>query len=87
MTTKTAKKIKKDIPGMKGEAALYQLSTPHSGHEFVVVSAVSVFGEPETYIFPADESGEVLGWAQLEGSFRGDLDHAQALENAGYELV
>ena len=41
----------------------------------------------ETYIFPADEDGNVLDWGELEGSYRGGMDHEEALHNAGYEIV
>lgn len=84
-----------------GDARLYELSEPVSyvadfdddGNDvlaetsFVAVSAANaVFSGPETYIFPADSDGEVLNWAELDGSYRGGLDHAQALQNAGYEV-
>ncbi len=43
--------------------------------------------EPETYIFPCTPEGNVTSWGELEGSYRGGLSHAQALLNAGYEIV
>lgn len=50
---------------------------------YVIVSAAwSTFSGPETYIFPADGEGNVLSWSELEGSYRGGLDHDVAL--AGY---
>ena len=55
--------------------------------DYVVASAVVAFGVPETYLFPADENGVVLDWLELEGSFRGDLDHERAIRNAGYEVT
>ncbi len=56
--------------------------------EYVVVSAADVFySGPETYIFEADAEGEVTNWSELEGSFKGDLDHVQALWEAGYRVV
>lgn len=83
--------LEKRIDGMRGDAALYRLSEPmktwsDTTTDHVVVSAVRVLGVPETYIFAADASGEVTGWGELEGSFRGGLDHAEALRGAGYEL-
>lgn len=82
--TKTATKIK-NLNGWEGDARLYRLSEPLDGHEYVIVSAVvAMFSGPETYIFPADPEGEVTGWGELEGSFRGGLDHVEALEGAGY---
>lgn len=55
--------------------------------EYVMVSAAAPMGQPETYIFPADAEGEVLDWGELPGSFKGGLDHEQALRNAGYEIA
>lgn len=55
--------------------------------EFVVVSAVvAMYSGPETYIFPASPEGEVTDWGELNGSFRGALDHGEALRRAGYEV-
>jgi hypothetical protein len=89
---KTAKYIKR-FTGSRGDAAVYELSEPiadfggtkKSSH--VVVSAVSVMGEPETYIFPCDADGNITSWGELPGSFKGGLDHAEALRGAGYEVV
>lgn len=83
---------------MQSDARHYHLDPPLDGHQDVVVSAVVVnpgnpwidfFGQygAETYIFPANEVGEVTDWGELEGSFHGDLDHIRALENAGYVVV
>ncbi len=94
--------IKRIGENMRGDARLYELETPvyysfydlttgESGEAYtkhVLVSAADVpFSGPETYIFPADETGKVLDWGELDGSFRGSLDHARALANAGYEEV
>lgn len=96
----TAKLIKSNLPGFLGTAHLYELSEPvafdydwdtdtyKEDTNYVVVSAANVlYSGPETYIFPADKDGEVLSWAELSGSFRGAMDHAQALQNAGYEVI
>jgi hypothetical protein len=40
----------------------------------------------ETFIFPADKDGCVLDWGELEGSYRGDLNHERALNGLGFEL-
>ena len=84
----TAKFVRR-LDGWKGDARLYQLdpALPDGGHRYVIVSAaiVSLTG-PETYIFPASESGEPIDMLELNGSFRGELDHAQALRNAGYDV-
>ena len=60
-------------------------------HDFVIVSAVvalQIEGPgPETYIFPADENGEIVSWGEMPGSLKGTLSHAEALENAGYTIT
>lgn len=77
--------------------SLYQLSPPLEAkdwddnvkdvHEYVVVSAVNAMDTgAETYIFPADSEGKITDWLELDGSFKGALDHAEALANAGYEI-
>lgn len=93
--TKTAVFIKY-AEGMRGDARLYKLDPPiveedYEGtidvYEYVIVSATTVdFSGPETYIFGANENGEVISWTELDGSFRGGLDHTQALDNAGYSI-
>lgn len=84
----------KTLDGWRGEARLYKVDPPmaygwgddEGTTEYVVVSAVVVpyIGGAETYIFPAREDGSVIEYGEMEGSFRGALDHEQALENAGY---
>ena len=73
---------------------LYHMEPPladyseENTHEFVIVSAVvAMFSGPETYIFPADVSGEITDWGELPGSFKGELSVKTALENAGYTVV
>jgi len=95
---KTAKFVRQ-IEGFRGDARLYCLSESVEYGEwdkekeeridkttsYVVVSAVvAPFPGPETYIFPASEDGGVLNWSELEGSFRGGLDHVKALGRAGF---
>jgi hypothetical protein len=54
----------------------------------VRVSAVHLhFGGIETYIFAANESGDVTDWGELEGSRKGTLSHAVVLDNIGYTIV
>ena len=86
--------FKKRLETFTGDAALYELSEPlkpyaidenDSEYNYVVVSAAIAWGGPETYIFGADESGNVLDWLELPGSIRGIYCHKTALENAGYE--
>lgn len=74
---------------------LWQLSEPvdwgweqDSGSTIYVVTSaiVAIFSGPETYIFPADSDGEIIDWAQLNGSYQGELDHEKAILGAGWEL-
>lgn len=82
---KTAKLLKTNPqPGGPADQKLWLLSEPLEGHTHVVTSAVTVLGEPETYIFASNEEGLIEEWGELDGSFRGELDHEQALRNAGY---
>ena len=85
----------RDLDGFTGHASLYELSEPaaygygdDAGHTtFVVVSATNaIFSGPETYIFAADKKGKVKSWSEMEGSYRGDLDHAKALRGAGFTI-
>lgn len=79
-----------------GDGRVYRVDPPMSSgwggeevgpYEHVWVSAVTAYGEPETWIFGCDESGDVLDWGELPGSLRGSLDHAEALRRAGYEVA
>ncbi len=82
---------KPNNPG--AEQAIYTLSEPLQGHTTVLVSAIpgiirSVSLEPETYIFGFDVAAdEVVEWGELDGSFRGEMNHAKALDGAGYEVT
>ena len=89
------------IIGWRGDARLYKLSEPTEYNkpwdddappakttDYIIVSAAhTVDHGPETYIFPALEDGDVLDWGELDGSFRGGLDHKKALKAAGYILT
>ena len=83
----------KQMDGWRGDAALYRLSPPMAGvdgwaFDHVIVSAVIAIGSgPETYLFGCDENGENIDFSELPGSFRGDRDHATALNGAGYSIV
>jgi hypothetical protein len=97
MTVKAAHLIRTGL--LLGDASLYRVDPPMTygdlcdeedkgTTEFVIVSAVNVpFSGPETYIFPADSDGEVVDWLELDGSYRGGLDHEAALRGAGYEVL
>ena len=95
---KTARFVKKCDWGT-GDARLYELSEPVEYDDdppakktkFVAVSATivpfSAFSGSETFIFPADENGEVIDWGELDGSYSGGLSHIEALERAGFQVV
>jgi len=90
MSKKTATFLGRVNPDANGYQKLYRLDPPLDGNEHVVTSAVTVFGPwggPETYIFPADSEGIVMSWLELDGSYKGGLDHEEALTNAGYEVA
>lgn len=75
------------LDGWKGDARLFKVDPPLDSAAYVVVSAVTVpFTGPETFIFAADAEGEVTSFSELPGSFSGDLDHARALQDAGYSI-
>lgn len=68
---------------------LYKLSKNGSiNNEYVVVSSVFAFdtSQEETLIFAADETGKIIDWNDLPGSYRGGMDHELALQNAGYKI-
>lgn len=77
--------------GWASDARLFRLDPPlddgDTSYEYVIVSGVvAMFSGSETYIFPARADGEAINMRELDGSFRGDIDHAKALRNAGYEI-
>ena len=94
---RTATYLREVNPAARGDQKLYRLDPPMPMGEwsnadfaettFVVVSAANVpYCGPETYIFAADADGNVTDWGALDGSFQGDMDHEEALRNAGYEV-
>lgn len=43
-------------------------------------------GCPETYLFAANEDGEVIDWCEMEGSFKGAYNHEEAMNNSNFPL-
>ena len=96
---KTATFIK-NCRDFSGDARLYKLSEsmeykkpwdkddpPAKKTKFVIVSATHVMlSGNETYIFPSNEDGKVIDWGELDGSYRGGLDHEEALRGAGFSV-
>lgn len=90
----TALFIKDLEPKDRSDQRLYLLDPPLAHYdpdrkaaEYVVVSACLVEGAPETYIFAADESGEITNWCEMSGSCKGTLQHSVALARAGYSII
>lgn len=87
----------KDTSNVRANAALYRFDPPlvssgwddAPGHDvpYAVVSAASPSGDPETYVFEADEAGQIVDWSEMECSQRGTLSHEDVLQDAGYEIV
>ena len=87
--------IRGDLPEFVGRASLYRIF-PEVAYDddgvmhttnYVIVSAVHDHLINETFIFPADESGSVIDWGELDGSLRGTTSHRKALEGAGYNVI
>jgi predicted acetyltransferase len=62
--------------------------------KFIVSSAVFVenffTGEkvvPETFLFPANENGQIISFLELRGSLNRVFDHEKAIENVGFTIV
>lgn len=89
MMAGTASKVR-DLPRPTGKAALYQLTPPLGGHEYVIASAIVIEGTlgltgPETLVFPANENGAATSLREIAGG-RGYLSHERALNEAGYTI-
>jgi hypothetical protein len=102
MKMKTAVEILRGVSNTGAVQVLFKLSEPvnyaydcgleklKKQTDYVIVSALPMACatfKPQTYIFPADENGEILDWNALAGSYRGGLSHQKALKGAGYEVV
>lgn len=83
---KTAKFIKDVSEKWAGTAYLYQMTPAHETHKYCVVSQIIVLGMDETYIFGTNKNGKEVEWSELSGSFKGEMDHRKALEDAGYRI-
>lgn len=89
----------KALTNMRSAARLYRVEPPAvvgGGYndepvkttDHIVVSAViAPYTGPETYIFAADEHGNITDWGEMDGSQRGTLDHEDVLRAAGYEVA
>ena len=81
-----------------GEGRVYRLDPPmplsdeeadqgSTSYVWVSATVVPYDGGPETYIFACDAEGQVSDWGELPGSYKGGLDHDEALRGAGYEVA
>lgn len=83
MTNKVANKIKR----VNDHQFLWEVLPRIDGHKFVITSVSNVqFSGPETYMFAADEKGNIVDWCELPGSYRGDLNHEKCFEEIGYKI-
>jgi len=75
-----AKYIKSRTSMTGAEQKIYAILLRGKIDHYVVVSAVVTRDTgPETYVFLCDSEGEVLNWLELDGSFKGELNHSRAL--------
>ena len=86
---KTAVFLKQMLKGWRGDARLYSVAPDLDGFGFVIVSGSTIpwTQKQETFIFGCDNEGNPATMEELHGSFQGKIDHAEALRNAGYEVV
>lgn len=100
MSHKIAQKFDTKPEQFLGIAFFYKLSEPVEYYDydgadtilketkFVCVSQVNAFGTGyETFIFPADESGEVVSWGELRGSRRGYISPDALMSELGWEVI
>lgn len=77
------------VEGNRADQCLWRLSEPYVLNryedeplsvDYVITSAVvAPYSGAETYVFAANEDGKVLDWGELRGSFRGELNHDEAI--------
>lgn len=81
----------RNLSNFNGEAKLFRVepAAAYDGDkttEHVAVSKVCGAWAHETYIFPANERGEVIEWTEMDGSARGEHSHEDVLRSAGYSI-
>lgn len=82
-TNRTARKIK----DVNSHQILWEVLPRIDGHKYVITSVSNVqFTGPETYMFAADEKGNIINWGELPGSYRGELNHQKCFENLDYKI-
>ena len=82
-TNRTARKIK----DVNNHQILWEVLPRIEGNKYVITSTSNVqFTGPETYMFAADEKGNIINWGELPGSYRGELNHQKCFENINYQI-
>lgn len=94
---KTATFIKMVYHSSEAAQSLYKLSEPLEHYEsevgpaeYVIVSALPMAPDgsgSETFIFKANEEGEITDGLEMKGSVKNTLSHKVALKKAGYDLI
>lgn len=80
-------KIANKIKTISDNKVLWEVFPRINGHKHVVTSAVTLqFTGPETYMFAADEKGNIIDWEELPGSYRGSVEHKKCFESIGYNV-
>ena len=94
---KTAELILDNLENFIGHASLYKLSESIEEygycdddaiqlHDYVICSTTHLSVATETYIFPADEQGNITSWHELEGSKKDCDSHDEVLGDIGYVI-
>jgi len=78
-------KVATQIPNDSNSKDLFHVDPPIEEHEYVI-SSVGGLVSVETYLFPSNESGEIVDWMELKGSQRGVADTTKPLRDLGYEI-
>lgn len=73
-------------PESRGEQVLWALSDGRHVVTSKLLKALDT-GQPETYIFECSAEGEIVDFAEMDGSTRGECSHEQAIKNAGWEVA
>lgn len=77
----------KRIPDMRGDAILFELDPPYYSNKYVVSSAIDNGFGVETYLFAADEEGNITNWLELPGSVRLIYNPYHPLIELDYEVT
>jgi hypothetical protein len=82
-TNRIARKIK----NVNKNQILWEVMPRIEGNKYVVTSISDLaFSGPETYMFAADENGNIINWNELPGSYRGELNHGKCFKEIGYKI-